>query len=69
MKDKELQFDRNSPVLYTKACKKAIKARIAIHFPPTVQEQVWGNVQRQYVAFLSTFRTDLGGKKQSRWNL
>lgn len=63
MKDKELQFDRRCHVLYTKACKKAIKAKIAIHFPPSLQEQVWENVQRQYVAFLSTFRTDLGGKK------
>lgn len=63
MKENELQFDRNYHVLYTKACKKAIKEKIALHFSPSEQENVWEKVQRQYVAFLSSFRTDLGGKK------
>ncbi len=40
MKDSELQFDRTCHVLYTKACKKEIRKKIALHytlFPPVSQ--------------------------------
>ncbi len=63
MKDKDLQFDRSCHVLYTKACKKAIRAKIALHYPPAEREAVWERVQLKYVDFLSDWRTDLGGKK------
>ena len=63
MKDRELQFDRKSHVLYSKPCKKEIQAKIALHYPATEREATWEKVQRQYIDFLSDWRTDLGGKK------
>lgn len=63
MKDTELQFDRKCHVLYSKPCKKQIKAGIALHYPEDKREVVWERVQQQYVEFLSDWRTDLGGKK------
>ena len=63
MKDNELLFDRKSHVLYSKPCKKEILAKIALHYPEAKREAVWEQVQRQYVDFLSDWRTDLGGKK------
>ena len=33
MKDNELLFDRKSHVLYSKPCKKEIRAKIALHYP------------------------------------
>ena len=63
MKDKKLLFDRKSHVLYSKPCKKEILAKIALHYPEAERETVWEKVQRQYVVFLSVWRTDLGGKK------
>jgi len=63
MKDSKLQFDRKVHVLYSKTCKKEIRAKIALHYPAAEQEAVWGSVQRQYADFLSDWRTDLGGKK------
>ena len=63
MKDNELQFERSCHVLYSGPCKKEIRARIAQHYPEAEREAVWERVQRQYVDFLSNWRTDLGGKK------
>ena len=63
MKDSELQFDRSCHVLYSKPCKKEILAKIALHYPEAEREAVWEKVQRQYVDFLSDWRTDLGGEK------
>ena len=63
MKDKELQFDRTCHVLYSKPCKKEILAKIALHYPEAEREAAWEKVQRQYVEFLSDWRTDLGGKQ------
>ena len=63
MKDNELQFDRSCHVLYSKPCKKEILAKIALHYPAAEREAVWEQVQRQYVDFLSDWRTDLGGRK------
>lgn len=63
MKDRELQFDRACHVLYSKACRKQIRAKIGMHYPEGKRETVWEAVQRQYVCFLSDWRTDLGGKK------
>ena len=63
MKDNELLFDLKSHVLYSKPCKKEIQAKIALHYPEAEREAIWEKVQRQYVDFLSDWRTDLGGKK------
>ena len=63
MRDNKLQFNRSCHVLYSKACKKQIQSKIALHYPEAQREAVWERVQRQYVEFLSDWRTDLGGKK------
>jgi len=63
MNDNELQFDRSCHVLYSPPCKAQIREKIALHYPPERREAVWEQVQRQYVDFLSDWRTDLGGKK------
>ena len=59
MKDNELLFDRKCHVLYSKPCKKEILAKIALHYPEAERETVWEKVQRQYVDFLSDWRTDV----------
>ena len=63
MKDEELQFDRTCHVLYSKPCKKQIRAKIALYYPTAERETVWERVQQQYVSYLSDWRTNLGGKK------
>ena len=67
MKDEKVQFDHTCHVLYSKPCKKQIQAKIALHYPvtewETVWETVWEQIQRQYVTYLSAWRTDLGGSK------
>lgn len=63
MKDDELPFDRSCHVLYSKPCKKEIQSKIALHYPEAEREMIWEKVQRQYVDFLSDWRTDLGGKR------
>ncbi len=63
MKDSELQVDRTCHVLYSRPCKKEILAKIALHYPEAEREAAWEKVQRQYVTFLSDWRTDLGGKR------
>ncbi len=63
MRDQELQFDRSCHVLYSKPCKQQIQEKIALHYPAQQREDVWERVQRQYAAYLSDWRTDLGGKK------
>ena len=62
MNDSSLQFDRTCHVLYSRACKKQIKSKIALHYPPEQREAVWTQVQLKYVGFISGWRTDLGGK-------
>lgn len=64
MKDSELKFDRTCHVIYSKACKKEIQSKIALHYTPSEQEAVWEKIQNKYVEFLSDWRTDLGGKRQ-----
>ena len=41
MKDNELLFDRKNHVLYSKPCKKEIRAKIALHYPATEREATW----------------------------
>ena len=63
VKDKKLLFDRKCHVLYSRPCKKKIRAKIAQHYPEAEREAVWKKVQRRYAEFLSDWRTDLGGKR------
>ena len=63
MKNRDLPFDRSCHVLYSRPCKKEIRAKIALHYPEEERETVWEKVQRQYAVFLSDWRTDLSGSK------
>ena len=63
MKDKKLLFDRKCHVLYSKPCKKEIRAKIALHYPEEEREAVWERVQLRYAELLADWRTDLGGKR------
>ena len=63
MHDRDLQFDRSCHVLYSKPCKREIRAKIALHYPEAAREGIWTQVQKQYETFLRTWRTDLGGKR------
>ena len=49
MKDSELPFDRSCHVLYSKACKKQLQAKIALHCPEDEREVVWERVQRRKI--------------------
>ena len=60
MNDEKLIFDRTCHVLYSKSCKGQIRDKIALHYSV---EQVWTQIQKQYVEFLKDWRTDLGGEK------
>lgn len=63
MNDSELTFNREFHVPYSRACKKEIQKRIALHYPADSRENVWTEVQRKYDEYLKDFRTDLGGKR------
>lgn len=63
MKNEDLKFDRSCHVLYSKACEKEIKNKIALHFSEEEREEVWTKVQLRYAEYLKEWRTDLGGKK------
>lgn len=63
MDDSLLDFDRTVHVIYSERCKEIIKALIASHYPEEELEDVWTRVQLQYAAYLSTWRRDLGGRK------
>ena len=63
MEGEKLAFDHTCHVLYSKACKEQIQAKIALHYPAEQREAIWTQVQKQYVNFLKDWRTDLGGKK------
>lgn len=63
MNERDLPIDRTCHVVYSKACKQEIQAKIALHYPPDRRVALWEAVQEKYVEFLSDWRTDLGGKK------
>ena len=65
MKDNELVFDRSCHVLYTKRVQKADSEENCPALPARGARRRSGTrVQRQYVDFLSDWRTDLGGKQE-----
>ncbi len=43
--------------------KGKFKVKLPCSIPPGEQEAVWARVQKQYVHYLSDWRTDLGGKR------
>lgn len=63
MKNEDLKFNKEVHVLYSKECEKEIKNKIKLHYKEDKQDKIWTNVQLKYVNYLSTWRTDLGGKK------
>ena len=63
MEDKELVFDREHHILYTKQCREEILNKISLHYSAEDVEKILTKVQLQYVEFLKDYRTDLGGKK------
>ena len=63
MKDSELEFDRSVHVIYSGRCREILRTLIEKHYGKERLEEVWEKVQKQYVSFLSGYRTDLGGKK------
>ncbi len=65
MEDKELVFDREHHILYTKQCREEILNKISLHYSAKDVEKIFTKVQLQYVEFLKDYRTDLGGKRIS----
>lgn len=63
MKNKDLVFDRNVHVLYSKECEKILKKKIALHYKKEQINEIWEKIQLQYVDFLKDWRTDLKGKE------
>ena len=63
MKDRELKIDRKRHVLYSKSCKRQIREKIALHYPPEKRNDVWERVQRQYADFLSDWHNGTTGGK------
>ena len=63
MEDKELVFDREHHILYTKQCREEILNKISLHYSAEDVEKIFTKVQLQYIEFLKDYRTDLGGKK------
>ena len=63
MKNKDLEFNKNSHTLYSKKCEKEIKKAICSHFKKEECEEAWTKVQLQYVEYLRDWRKDLGDKK------
>lgn len=66
MKDNDLHFDRSCHVLYSKPCKKEIRAKIALHYQEAEREAVLEKVQRQYVDFLS-YRVGMCSSITTTW--
>ena len=63
MKDKKLLFDRKCHVLYSRPCKKKIRAKIAQHYPEAEREAVWKKYSGGMRNFSPTGAPDLGGKR------
>lgn len=67
MKDKDLKFDRNIHVLYSKSCKKEIIKTIKSHYTKDIVDKIWTEVQLQYVEFLNYVPINLD-RKRKRYN-
>lgn len=63
LKERELIFDRNCHVIYSKQLRKKIIEKITLHYPEDKMEEIFTKFQLQFVDFLKDYRTDLGGKK------
>lgn len=49
MRNEDLIFDRSCHVLYSKACEKEIKEKIALHYPTEEREKIWTAAHPEYV--------------------
>lgn len=65
MKDRELAFNREKHVLYSKDVKEVIRKHLESHYDSEQIEAIWEQIQLQYVKFLETLPF-LGGKKNSQ---
>lgn len=54
---------KNCHVIYSKRCKDLIQKAIQKHYPQDKSEEIFSLVHNQFVDWLKTYRTDLGGKK------
>ena len=62
MDERELRFDREKHVCYSKAMKQVIRTHLRQHYGEAEAEELWEQIQRQYVAFLEE-QPYLGGAK------
>ena len=65
MKDRQLKFDRNTHLLYSRTVKKVIRAHLAMHYPAPRAEQLWEQTQLAYVRILDLMDY-MGGKHNSQ---
>ena len=63
MEESLLYIDRTCHAVYTEECKKVIIKYIAMHYSKNMIDEVFSAVQKQFVEYLNTWRTDLGGEK------
>ena len=63
MKESEFYINRECHTVYTETCQEVIIKYIAMHYAQDRIGEVFTAIQRQYVEYLSSFRTDLGGDK------
>ena len=61
MEDKELQINRKKHVLYSKKVKALILDKLNSRYSPSIAENKWEKIQKQYAQFLTTLPY-LGGK-------
>lgn len=64
MEEKELKFDRKKHVCYSSLAKQIILEHILRHYSENKINDIWENIQRQYVEFLKDLPF-LGGSKSN----
>ena len=62
MNDKELQFDREKHILYSREAKQVIRDRLAARYGPEQAEQLWEQTQKNYLRFVDSIPY-MGGQK------
>lgn len=64
MEDKELVFDREHHILYTKQCREEILNKISLHYSAEDVEKIFTKVQFQYIEFLKRLQNGFRRKKE-----
>lgn len=64
MKEKQLNFDREKHICYSKRVKQIIREQLRTRYSADEAERLWEKIQLQYVEFLKTLPY-LGGRKQT----